>query len=128
MDSDDQPTCGKGVAASADLPARLAALMATRGEVLERHSRALDLTDPNSRQEFEAYTDLVRRHRDVAAALDSLAQQMRGCRDLPMGRHDFAAMAAPDGQMEAFRRFVGLERELVAFLEAKLVDEEKMLA
>jgi hypothetical protein len=127
MESDDQPTCGKGVAASAELPARLAALMATRAEVLERHRQALDLTDPNSRQEFEAYTDLVGRHRDVATALDSLAQQMRGYRDLPMGRHDMAVMADPQGQMEAFRRFVGLERELVAFLNAKLVEEEKML-
>ncbi|HEV8638124.1 MAG TPA: hypothetical protein VG370_28250 [Chloroflexota bacterium] len=127
MGSDDQPTCGKGLAANAVLPAKLAELMAERADVLERHIKALDLADPNARTESAAYAALARAHRDVAGQLDSLARQMAGCRDLPMARHDQAVMADPNGQMAAFRRFVAIERELVGLLETKLEGEERLL-
>ena len=35
--------------------------------------------------------------------------------------------ADPEGQMEAFQRFVAVERELLALLQAKLEAEEKLL-
>jgi hypothetical protein len=125
--SDDQPTCGKGIAAGAALPAKLAELMAARADVLERHTKALDLTDPSSRAELDAYNRLVKAHRDAAGQLGSLAEEMAARRDLPMGRHDAAVMADPNGQMEAFRRFVTAERELTALLRASLEAEEAML-
>jgi len=127
MDSDVRPTCGKGLAANSVLPARLADLMSARAEVLERHLRALDLTDPASRIESDAYAQLVRVHRDVARALEGLAQQMAGYRDLPMGRHDLKVMADPEGQLEAFQRFVGVERELLGLLQAKLDQDQTLL-
>jgi hypothetical protein len=127
MDNDDTPTCGKGIAAAADLPARLGTLLAARGEVLERHTRALDLKDANARQEFDAYADLVRRHRAIAAELDELAQQMRSYRDLPMGPHDMTVMMDPKGQMAAFAEYVEIERELAGYFAAKLKEDEQML-
>jgi hypothetical protein len=120
MEPDDQPTCGKGLAANAVLPAKLAELIAVTAEVLERHTKALDLTDPAAQEELDAYTELVRAHRAVAGELASLAQQMAGYRDLPMGRHDEAVMADPEGQAEAFQRLVAIERELLALLSASL--------
>jgi hypothetical protein len=66
MAPDDQPTCGKGIAANAVLPAKLAELTAATAEVLERHTKALDLTDPAAREEREAYVALVRAHRAIA--------------------------------------------------------------
>lgn len=127
MARDDRPTCGQGLAANAVLPAKLAELTAARADVLERHMKALDLTDPASRQEHDAYAALVRAHRDVVSALDHLAQQMAGYRDLPMGRHDMAVMADPNGQAATFRRFVALERELLELLQTKLAEEEQLL-
>lgn len=124
---DDRPTCGKGVAANAVLPAKLSELMAARAEVLERHTLALDLTDPASRQELDAYTSLARAHRAIANDLASLAQQMTGYRDLPMGGHDLTVMADPSGQAEAFGRFVRIERELAALLQTKLEEEQRLL-
>jgi hypothetical protein len=46
-----------------------------------------------------------------------------------MGRHDMKVMAdpGPEGQMAAFRRFVGVERALLELLRAKLEEEERML-
>src|ERR671935_3226006 len=71
MEGDNQPTCGKGLAANAALPAKLAELVAARAEVLERHTQALDLTDPNARHELDAYTALARapryRHRAIGS-------------------------------------------------------------
>ena len=127
MEHDDQPTCGKGIAANAVLPAKLAELTAATAEVLERHTKALDLTDPAAREELEAYAALVRAHRAIAGELASLAQQMVGYRDLPMGRHDEAVMADPAGQADAFRRFVAAERELLVLLGAKVAEDEQLL-
>jgi hypothetical protein len=123
MEHGDRPTCGEGLAANAVLPAKLAELMAAQAEVLERHTRALDLTDATSQNELNAYTKLERAHRDVAGELADLAEEMARYRDLPMGRHDMAVMTDPKGQMEAFRRFVAVERELLEQLQAKLEGE-----
>jgi hypothetical protein len=49
---------------------------------------ALDLTDDHSREEHEAYRELARGHRKIAAELRATARRMAGYRDLPMGRHD----------------------------------------
>jgi hypothetical protein len=127
MEREDQPTCGQGLAANAALPAKLAELTVARADVLERHMKALDPADPASRQELDAYAKLARTHRDVAGELDRLALLMAGCRDLPMGRHDMAVVADPNGQAAAFRRFVAVERELLELLKARLAEEEQLL-
>src|SRR5688572_5625055 len=127
MDHDDEPTCGRGIAAAAELPARLGKLLAVRAEVLERHTRALDVNEANGRREHEAYMDLVRRHRAVAADLEALAAQMRSYRDLPMAAHNMDVMMDPNGQMAAFREFVDIERELAEYLKASVEENEKML-
>ena len=127
MEHDDQPTCGTGLAASASLPTKLAALMAALAEVLERHTHALDLTDAATKEEHDAYTKLARAHRVVAGELASLAEAMTHYRDLPMGQHDMTVMADPNGQAQAFQRFVALERELLSHLQAKVEEEEQML-
>lgn len=127
MANDDEPTCGKGIAAAADLPDQLGRLLAARAEVLERHTRALDVTDANGRREHEAYMDLVGRHRAIAADLEALAEQMRGYRDLPMAEHNMEVMMDPNGQGAAFREFVELERALAGFLTESVKEDEQML-
>jgi len=127
MSAHKPTTCGQGVAANAVLPAKLAELIAVRAEVLERHMKALDLSDPRSQLESEAYAELVASHRSAAASLKNLSEQMASYRDLPMGRHDMAAMSDPKGQMEAFGRCVSLERELLELLRSKLEQEDAML-
>ena len=127
MELGDRPTCGEGLAANSILPAKLAELMTAQAEVLERHTRALDLTDASAQKELDAYSKLERAHRDVAGELADLGEEMAGYRALPMGRHDMTVMADPEGQMEAFRRFVAVERELMALLRTKLEAEGELL-
>ena len=124
---DNTPTCGKGLAANAALPARIGELLGATAEVLERHTAALDRTEPAGRAELEAYTALVGAHRAIAGELASLAQQMAGYRDLPMARHDEAVMADPAGQAAAFQRLVAVERELLELLRARVESDEQLL-
>jgi hypothetical protein len=65
-------------------------------------------------------------HRDTAHRLEALGKQMAGYRDLPMGRHNEAAMAGP-GAIDNFRRFVDREQALLAVLEGRLAQDHEML-
>lgn len=123
---EDQPTCGKGVAAQSKLPAALAELMGGMARVLDLHQEALDLTDENARPEHHAYVTLVIQMQSAADQLSAIARQMTGYRDLPMGRHDQARMAARDS-IEAFRRFVEAERSTMKLLTASLEQHESIL-
>jgi hypothetical protein len=124
---DEQPTCGKGLAANASLPAKLGELTAAVAGVLETHMKALDPTDENSAREHEAYAVLAKEHRETAARLQATAERMAGYRDLPMGRHDMRAMAGPNPRA-AFATFVRLEQELLAQLQQRLTRDREMLA
>ena len=115
----DTPTCGKGLAANARLPAALAELMAARAEVLERHTNALDPNDPDARRERDVYLRLARHHREIARALGALADEMAGARDLAMAPHDAAVMRDPAGQSEAYARFVERGREVAELLRER---------
>lgn len=123
---DDQPTCGKGLAEHSALPAALGALIAALAENLELHQGTLDLSDPSSRQELEAYVGLAKEHREIAARLEAVASRMASHRDLPMGRHDENALADPR-LLEAFERFVKRQEELLSLLLSAHERDEQML-
>jgi hypothetical protein len=120
-------TCGRGLAGNAALPARLGNLAAAMAEVLEQHTRALDLADPDGRLELLAYASLARAYRDVANDLVGLAQQMAGYRDMPMAPHDLAVMTDPNGQAAAFQRVIAVERDLLELLRTKVEQDEAMV-
>lgn len=123
---DDQPTCGKGLSANASLPATVGELMAAMAGVLDVHQRALDLTDEHARPEHHAYVTLVLELRAIAAQLGATAERMTGYADLPMGRHDDAAMAGPEA-IFAFDRLVKAEGTLHRHLGALVGDHAAML-
>jgi hypothetical protein len=124
---EDQRTCGKGLAENSALPAKLGDLTESMADILEVHMRALDLEDNDSRREHEAYRELVRDQRRIAAALRETARRMAGYRDLPMGRHDTIVMSSPRA-VEAFEKFVTLEEELLSMLPKRLEADRKMLS
>jgi hypothetical protein len=121
----DESTCGKGLAENSVLPAKLGEVMTAVADNLEAHMKALDLEDHDAKEEHEAYRKLVDEHRRVAAQLQSMAEEMAGYRDLPMGRHDEEAMISPE-VIEAFQRLVRLEDDLRALLEDRAESHEKI--
>jgi hypothetical protein len=116
MSESEQQTCGKGLAENSVLPAKLGELISAMAGNLEMHMKALDLTDPNSQAEYEAYEKLLKDLRQIAAQLSVTASEMLGYRDLPMGTHDQKAMVHPRVE-EAFKKFVHSKQELLELLE-----------
>lgn len=126
MDTPEQPTCGKGLAENSVLPARLGQLLAAMAETLAVHMKSLDLTDQNSRTEYDAYEGLVTEFQEIAASLDATAKQMAGYRDLPMGRHHQTAMTHPRVHA-TFETFVKQKRELLALFEKTTERDDQLL-
>lgn len=120
-------TCGQGLAATGEVPAKLGELMGQLAEVLAVHRKALDLADAGAAQEDAAYADLSSAAGRVRDQLATLARRMASYRDLPMGRHDPRAMSSPEAR-EAFARFVAVEEELLALLQGRLDRDRAMLA
>jgi hypothetical protein len=123
----DEPTCGKGLAEHAAVPAKLAELIAALAENLELHQKTLDLSDENSRKEHDAYVRLAQEYRRIALQLQATAARMAGYRDLPMGMHDQRMMAAPEIR-DAFTRLVRVEQELLILLQSGVSRDQEMLA
>ncbi len=123
----DQPTCGKGLEEHSAVPRLMADMTDAMAEVLERHTKALDLTEPSSRREQEAYLGLVRDFREVSARLQDTAGRMARYRALPMGRHDMSAMMDP-ASVAAFQRYVQLEAEFLTLLQSRGETDRGMLA
>ena len=123
----EEQTCGKGIAENSVLPASLGELVAATARVLEVHMKALDLTDDSAKRELEVYRELATTHRRIAVELSSLAERMAGYRDLPMARHDMAAMMAP-APRHAFAGLVKQEERLVELLRTRLERDHAMLA
>ena len=126
MSRQEQQTCGKGLAENSALPAKLGEVIAAMAENLEAHMKALDLTDVNSKQEYEAYKDLVREELEIAGKLAATAQEMARYRDLPMGRHDEKGMTHPRVR-EAFEQFVQRKQELLTLLEQTVERDHELL-
>jgi protein subunit release factor A len=119
-------TCGEGMAANAVLPAMLAALTATMADVLDVHTTALDLTDPNAKAEHDAYTRFVTEYRDITAKLEATAEQMAGSRDMPMAAHHERAMRAPE-PIAAFEQLVAAKQNLLTLLQQQAEEDQQML-
>jgi hypothetical protein len=121
-----QPTCGDGLAEHSVLPGKMGELVAAMAENLELHMKALDVTDENSKKEYDAYLQLAGEHRKIATQLQAIAKQMSAYRDLPMGRHDYKTMSAPEVR-ESFKKFVKLEQALLALLQSRVEQDQRML-
>lgn len=122
----DQPTCGQGLAQNSPLRTKLGELVGSTSGVLEIHMAALDPGDEDTGPERRAYQWLAQEHREIGARLLVLGEEMAGYRDLPMGRHDPRVMASPPA-VEAFEKFVQAERELLALLQQRVPQDQRML-
>jgi hypothetical protein len=125
--SDDELTCGKGVAASADLPEKLSAVMKATADMLESHVRALDAADARGLMEIDAYRMLIAEQRAIGGRLDALVSMMRGCHDLPMADHDMDVVM-DRASADAFVALVDSESDLLELLQDRARDYAEMLA
>ncbi len=123
---EEEPTCGRGLAQNAVVPAGLAAVAAGLAQNLEIHTRALNLSDAATVREREVYERVAHSLRSAATDLQTAATEMASAVDLPMGAHDMAVITTPD-VLDAFARYVAAEDDLRRTLDAQHVDNEQML-
>jgi hypothetical protein len=126
MADTDQPSCGRGLAEHSALPGTFADVLAAIAENLEIHRKALDPSDEAAIPERHAYTRLTGQLRTAASELRTIAAEMSGYRDLPMGRHDPAALSS-EPIVQALETLVKREQELMALLETWLQRYRTML-
>lgn len=122
----DEPTCGKGIAASAGLPETLAAFVRAMADMLQSHIRALDPDEPHGRIEIDANSRIVSEHRSLGDRLDALAALMRGYRDLPVAGHDMDIIM-DQRSIDVFAALVAREQELSALLQERVKEHGEML-
>jgi hypothetical protein len=123
---DNPTTCGQGLAEHAELPGRMSDLVLALAEVLERHTKSLDLTDAAARMELHVYQDLTERFGRIAVTLQAVAREMERHRALPMGAHDADKLADPS-VATAFEQLVSREQQLLELLQHSLEQHRRML-
>jgi hypothetical protein len=126
-DPNEQWTCGKGLAAGAEIPERMGALLEVMARNLELHMRSLDPDNEAGAQELIANQRLIGSQRTVAGYLQALAGEMAGYRDLPMAPHDEAELNAPE-VLDAFHALIASERDLASYLTASADAFEEAVA
>ena len=123
----EQPTCGKGLAERAALPAALSQLTAAMADILEFHERSIDTTDEHGRKERQAYEVLNAQFRTISHLLRSTADAMASYRTLPMAQHDIAVLASRQNA-KIFAEFVDEERRTAELMRTSIERDEKILA
>jgi ribosomal protein S12 methylthiotransferase accessory factor YcaO len=124
---DEQPTCGKGLAAHAPVPENIGAFVKAMAELLQNHTRSLALDDADANLEREAYNRLVREQRAIASSLEALAAAMRSYRDLPMAAHDVSALS-DQRSLDIFASFIRAEERLISVLQENATQHRAMLS
>jgi hypothetical protein len=126
MAEDEQQTCGKGVAANAILPERMAALLEAMAVIYDNHIRSLSVDDPAGKQEIEAYERLMRDYRASANQVSALAGTMRSYRDLLAANHDMAVLMDAKS-VDAMEALVAAQEELATLVGARAAEFRAML-
>jgi len=123
---EEEPTCGRGLAQAAALPAGLAAVAGGLAQNLEVHVRSLPVGDSAAAQERAVYERISRDLRSATASLKAAAAEMASAVDLPIADHDLAAFTSRD-VLDAFESSVAAEGKLRRLLDARRVDNEQTL-
>ncbi len=118
-DSNQEWTCGMGLALASELPARMSTVLDVMGRNMELHTRSLNRANPASYDELIAYQKLIGRVREVSGSLLALAGEMDSYRDLPMGPHIEPELHTPE-VTQAFRDLIQSERDLSDYLLASI--------
>jgi hypothetical protein len=94
-------------------------------ELFEVHLKSLNPDHGPSRPEYDAYSSLVREHRDAAERLRRISVEMAGYRDLPMADHDMTVLMSPLASA-AFGRAIEAEEGLLDNLR-RIVQEHRAM-
>ena len=126
-ETEEQRTCGKGLAVNSALPARVSEVIDSLAENLELHMDTLDLKDPRARLEYDVYQGLAHAYRGIADNLMATAVKMYSYYDLPIAAHVDAKLSNPK-IAAAFTKFTKLEEALIILLQNHIKADKTILA
>ena len=95
-------------------------------ELLQNHTRSLDLADASAVSERDAYDLLVKAQREIASKLEALAATMRSYRDLPLGKHD-EGILIDRRSVDVFASFIRAEETVLSLLQGSAAEHRAML-
>jgi hypothetical protein len=122
----EAPTCGQGLAQHADFPRLMAQLLEAVAANLMAHLPSLAASDADTQREKLVYQQLAQRHRDAAAVLAALSEDMAGCSEMPMGSHDLDALSGSE-MTDALTDMIRGETELLVAVEQQLTEHKAIL-
>lgn len=126
MAHDDEPTCGKGIAAHAAIPQKLGALIDGLADNFEQHLPSLTDNDAATRGERAAYRSLLEQHREIATRLRKVGDEMASYKNLAMPAHDMAVLQA-EPAAKAFEQYIVTLRATVAALQNVLAEDQQLV-
>lgn len=123
---DDTATCGRGLAAHAEIPEAVGRWIGALADNLELHLTTLPPDDPAALAEIAVYRAIVHEQRRIARDLAATAQRMADARTLPAAPHDEQAFGDPR-LLAAFERFVAAQADVLARLGEAHARDDAML-
>lgn len=124
--NDEESTCGRELAASAEVPDALAALMSHVAHNLDAHAKWVGTGSTAAGREHDAMLGVAAEYRAIAAAAEHAARVMRSFANLDAAPHDPAAFDRA-AFSEWMRTKIELQRELANMLLAHAAASEKAL-
>jgi hypothetical protein len=108
------------------MPLLMGRLLASVADNLIAHVPGLVPDDEHSQREKLVYERVAARHREAAAMLFAIGDEMAACRNMPMGQHDLVALSSAP-VVDALAGMVHAEGELATLLEQQLTEHRTML-
>ncbi len=118
-DSNQDWTCGMGLALGSEMPARMADLLTSWRAISSCTCARSTAATRLANEELIAYQRLTGQMREVSGSLEALAGAMADYRDLPMAPHDEAALNTPEVH-DAFHELIAQERGFAEYLNASV--------
>lgn len=126
MSDDEAMSCGAELAASAEVPVALAALMSHVAINLNAHAVWVGTGSATAQREHDAMSRVAGEYRAIASAANRAAEVMRSFGGLEPVAHDPSRFDRA-AFVEWMRQKVRLQRELADLLIAHAVQSEKAL-
>jgi hypothetical protein len=124
--TDEELTCGQELAASAEVPEAIGALMRHVSSNLEAHARWVGVATPPARHEHDAMLGVAEAYRAIATAAEDAAAVMRSFHNLEPAPHDEAGFDRA-GFVSWMRAKIELQKSLASLLMDHAALSEKAL-
>jgi hypothetical protein len=121
--SNEPATCGQMISGMAAIPAKLSEGATSVAEMLDAHA-ALMGKDKNAKAEAKGLRAIAKSHKQVAASLMKISEEMKKAATWPAAPHDMAKMSSDPKLAEATKKVIEVHKEIIALFQKMVADME----